>query len=78
MSCFVDVVVKAPCGLCISNDPQVQSAEGQQLSPVSVTTRDLRRGSRHSQLLGLWVLMLPGNGYVFLVSVVCCQVEVPG
>ena len=34
--------------------------------------RVLRRGSAASHLLGLWV----GHGYLSVVSVVCCQVEV--
>ena len=32
--------------------------------------------SAAARLLGLWVRIPPGHGSLFLVSVVCCQVEV--
>jgi hypothetical protein len=38
--------------------------------------RRLSCGSAASRLLGLWVRIPPGHGCLFLVSVVCCQVEV--
>jgi hypothetical protein len=37
--------------------------------------RALRRVSAAAHLLGLWVRIPPGSG-MFVVSVVCCQVEV--
>ena len=39
--------------------------------------RDLRRESTVDQLLGLLGRMAPGQGCLSLVSVVCCQVQVP-
>jgi hypothetical protein len=36
----------------------------------------LRRGSAADRFLELWVLTSPGHRCLFLVSVVCCQVEV--
>jgi hypothetical protein len=36
----------------------------------------LRRGAAASRLLGMWVRIPPGHGYLSLLSVVCCQVEV--
>jgi hypothetical protein len=38
--------------------------------------RGLRRGSAATRFLGLWVRMPGGHGYLFLASVVCCQVGV--
>jgi hypothetical protein len=38
--------------------------------------RGLRRGSTAVRLLGLWVRIPPVHGYLSLVSIVCCQVEV--
>ena len=38
--------------------------------------RSLRCGSAAACLLGLRVRIPPGHGYLHLVSVVCCQVEV--
>ena len=38
--------------------------------------RGLRRGSEGARLLGLTARIPPGHGYLFLVSVVCFQVEV--
>jgi hypothetical protein len=38
--------------------------------------RGLRRGSAAVRLLELWVRNPPGHGWVSLVSVVCCQVQV--
>ena len=40
-------------------------------APVPVAAR-----SAAARLLGLWVRIPPGHGSLFLVSVVCCQVEV--
>ena len=39
--------------------------------------RGLKRGSAADRLLGLQVRIPPGHGCLSLVSVVCCQVEVP-
>ena len=38
--------------------------------------RDLRRGSATARLPGLRVRIAAGHGCLYLVSVVCCQVEV--
>ena len=37
--------------------------------------RGLRRGSTAARLVGLWVRIPPG-AWMFVLSVVCCQVEV--
>jgi hypothetical protein len=44
----------------------------------SLRPRDLRRGSAGGRLLGLRVRIPPGHGCLSVVSVVYCQVEVPG
>jgi len=36
----------------------------------------LRRRSAAARLLGLWVRIQPAAAWMFVVSVVCCQVEV--
>ena len=38
--------------------------------------RDLRRGSAAVRLLGLWVRSRRGHGCLYVVSVVCCKVEI--
>ena len=38
--------------------------------------RGLRRRSAAARLLRSWVRIPPGHGYLSVVSVVCCQVEV--
>ena len=38
--------------------------------------RGLRRRSAAARLLRSWVRIPPGQGYLSVVSVVCCQVEV--
>ena len=38
--------------------------------------RGLKRKSAAASLLGLRVRIPPGDGYLFVVSVACCQVEV--
>ena len=45
------------------------------LKPIPVA-RGLRRGFAVARLLGLRVRTPPGHGYLSLMSVVCCQVEV--
>ena len=42
----------------------------------SLWSHCLRRGSAATRLLGLWVRIRSEHGCLFLVSVVCCQVEV--
>ena len=47
------------------------------ISCLSQWPRSLRCGSATARLLGLWVQILPGrNGYLSLVSVVYCQIQV--
>jgi hypothetical protein len=41
-----------------------------------ISSEFLRRGSAAARLPGLWVRILRGHRYMFLVSVVCCQVQV--
>jgi hypothetical protein len=43
--------------------------------PIPLAER-LRRGSAANRLLGLRIRIPPGNGFLSVVSVVCCQVEV--
>jgi hypothetical protein len=38
--------------------------------------RRLRRRCAAARLLTLWVRIPPGNGYLSVVGVLCCQVEV--
>jgi len=43
---------------------------------LSQWQRGLRRGSAAARLLTSWVRIPQGHGYLYVVSVVCCQVEV--
>jgi hypothetical protein len=46
------------------------------MSNLSSSPRDLRRGSAATGLLGLRVRILPAHGHLCLVSFIFCQVEV--
>ena len=56
--------------------PQGRSGGVQKISPLWDSILGRRAMVAAAPLLGLRVRILPGHGYLSLVSVVCCRVEV--